>query len=163
MGKGKAVFVTGMTGSIGGSAGFKIDLAVRDPARPERYILAIECDGASYHSGLWARERDRLRQQVLEGLGWRFYRIWSTDWFYHRAEEMEKLRLALEAAKAEGAGTPALPSRSATAVGVPNQGKNRRLRKSPSTARKSVLDVKTMPGSSGGATGQNCALKLSAG
>ncbi len=58
-----------------GSAGFKIDLAVRDPERPGRYMLAIECDGATYHAALWARERDRLRQQVLEGLGWRFYRI----------------------------------------------------------------------------------------
>jgi very-short-patch-repair endonuclease len=146
-----------------GSAGFKIDLAVRDPARPERYILAIECDGASYHSALWARERDRLRQQVLEGLGWRFYRIWSTDWFYRRTEELEKLRLVLEAAQAERAGTPALPSHSATAGGVPGQNKNRRLRKSPATARKGVPEVKTMPGSSGGAPGQKCTVKLSAG
>ncbi|HUI20183.1 MAG TPA: DUF3320 domain-containing protein [Methylocella sp.] len=86
-----------------GSAGFKIDLAVRDPARPGRYMLAIECDGATYHSALWARERDRLRQQILENLGWRFYRIWSTDWFYRRAEQLEKLKQVLEAARAENA------------------------------------------------------------
>ena len=70
-----------------GSAGFKIDLAVRDPATPGHYMLAIECDGATYHSALWARERDRLRQQVLENLGWRFHRIWSTDWFYRGKAE----------------------------------------------------------------------------
>ena len=92
-----------------GSAGFKIDLAVRDPARPDRYMLAIECDGATYHSALWARERDRLRQQVLENLGWRFHRIWSTDWFYRRGEQLEKLKQILDAARAEGARDLPLP------------------------------------------------------
>jgi very-short-patch-repair endonuclease len=86
-----------------GSAGFKIDLAVRDPAMPGHYMLAIECDGATYHSALWARERDRLRQQVLENLGWRFHRIWSTDWFYRRGEQMEKLKQVLDAARADAA------------------------------------------------------------
>jgi hypothetical protein len=82
-----------------GSAGFRIDLGVRHPDKPGRYILAIECDGATYHSALWARERDRLRQDVLEHLGWRFHRIWSTDWFYQRRQEIDRLRTALEAAR----------------------------------------------------------------
>jgi hypothetical protein len=82
-----------------GSAGFKIDLAIRDPARPGRYMLAIECDGATYHSALWARERDRLRQEILEGLGWRFHRVWSTDWFHRRPDEVRRLQLALRAAE----------------------------------------------------------------
>lgn len=81
-----------------GSAGFRVDLGVRHPDRPGRYILAVECDGATYHSALWARERDRLRQDVLEHLGWQFHRIWSTDWFYQRAQEIERLRIALTAA-----------------------------------------------------------------
>ncbi|MBO6884207.1 MAG: DUF3320 domain-containing protein [Marivita sp.] len=86
-----------------GAAGFRIDLGVRHPEQPGRYILAVECDGATYHSALWARERDRLRQDVLEGLGWRFHRIWSTDWFHRRAAEIDRLRVALEAAAlAEG-------------------------------------------------------------
>jgi very-short-patch-repair endonuclease len=93
-----------------GSAGFKIDLAVRDPARPGRYMLAVECDGATYHSALWARERDRLRQQVLEGLGWRFYRIWSTDWFYRRKEQLEKLKQVLDEVRAEEIANSPLPS-----------------------------------------------------
>ncbi|MBC6405270.1 MAG: DUF3320 domain-containing protein [Rhodospirillales bacterium] len=88
-----------------GSAGFKIDLGVRHPDQPGRYILAVECDGAAYHSALSARERDRLRQDVLEGLGWRFHRIWSTDWFHRRAAEIDRLRDALEAAA--GAERPA--------------------------------------------------------
>ena len=78
-----------------GSAGFRLDLGVRDPQDPGRYILAIECDGAAYHGALWARERDRLRQEILEGLGWRFHRIWSTDWFYRRSTEIESLKRAL--------------------------------------------------------------------
>ncbi|MEO0410394.1 MAG: DUF3320 domain-containing protein [Pseudomonadota bacterium] len=82
-----------------GSAGFKIDIGVRHPEKPGQYVLAVECDGATYHSALWARERDRLRQGVLEGLGWSFHRIWSTDWFYDRATQIEKLRKALEAAR----------------------------------------------------------------
>ncbi len=78
-----------------GSAGFRIDLGIRHPDKPGTYILAVECDGATYHSALWARERDRLRQDVLEHLGWHFHRIWSTDWFYNRSAEIERLRLAL--------------------------------------------------------------------
>lgn len=81
-----------------GSAGFLIDLAVRHPERPGTYILAVECDGATYHGALWARERDRLRQSVLEHLGWRFHRIWSTDWFYRRRDEVDRLAKALNAA-----------------------------------------------------------------
>jgi very-short-patch-repair endonuclease len=82
-----------------GSAGYRIDLAVRDPARSGRYMLAVECDGATYHSALWARERDRQRQEVLESLGWRFHRVWSTDWFYRRDDENKRLETALLAAQ----------------------------------------------------------------
>jgi very-short-patch-repair endonuclease/DNA polymerase III delta prime subunit len=82
-----------------GTAGYFIDLAVKDPERPGRYILAIECDGASYHSSRSARDRDRLRQGVLEGLGWRFHRIWSTDWFRNRQQEISRMIEAIELAK----------------------------------------------------------------
>jgi hypothetical protein len=78
-----------------GSAGFRIDLGIRHPDKPGTFVLAVECDGATYHSALWARERDRLRQDVLEHLGWHFHRIWSTDWFYNRRVEVERLRAAL--------------------------------------------------------------------
>ena len=81
-----------------GSAGFRIDLGVRSVGKPGQYILAVEFDGATYHSALWARERDRLRQDVLEGLGWTFHRIWSTDWFFRRVQEIGRLRKALEEA-----------------------------------------------------------------
>jgi very-short-patch-repair endonuclease len=67
-----------------GSSGYRIDFAVQHPEQPGRFVLAIECDGASYHSCHSARDRDRLRQDQLERLGWRFHRIWSSDWFYNR-------------------------------------------------------------------------------
>lgn len=82
-----------------GTAGYFIDIGVRDPAYPGRYVLAIECDGASYHSAPSARDRDRLRQSVLEGLGWRFHRIWSTDWFRSPDREIERAVAAIEAAR----------------------------------------------------------------
>ena len=79
-----------------GCAGYRLDLAVPDPIYPGRYVLGIECDGASYYSLPVARDRDRLRQQVLEGLGWKIYRVWSTDWYLHPKESRKKL---LEAVK----------------------------------------------------------------
>ncbi len=82
-----------------GCAGYRIDLAVTDPGAPGRYLLGVECDGARYHSSPVARDRDRLRQQVLEGLGWKIHRIWSTDWYRHRAETGQRLLSAVERAK----------------------------------------------------------------
>ena len=83
-----------------GSAGFRIDVGVRHPDAPGKYILAVECDGAAYHRALSARERDRHRQAVLEGLGWTFHRIWSTDWFHRRPQEGQRLAQALAEARA---------------------------------------------------------------
>jgi very-short-patch-repair endonuclease len=74
-----------------GVAGFFIDLAVRHPTKPGTYVLGIECDGASYHSGRSARDRDRLRQEILENQGWRIHRVWSTDWFKSRNTEIKRL------------------------------------------------------------------------
>lgn len=81
-----------------GCSGFRIDLAVVDPKKPGRYLLGIECDGATYHSANTARDRDRLRQQVLEGLGWRILRIWSRDWVVNRPGQV--LRVLDAVAKA---------------------------------------------------------------
>jgi very-short-patch-repair endonuclease len=82
-----------------GVAGFFLDLAVRHPDKNDGFILGIECDGASYHSGVSARDRDRLRQTVLEDLGWNIHRIWSTDWFKQRDREVEKVLARVEQAR----------------------------------------------------------------
>lgn len=80
-----------------GCSGFRIDLGLKLPNSSD-YVLAIECDGATYHSSKNARDRDRLRQEILERMGWKFYRIWSTDWF--RNKQVEQLRLLETAADA---------------------------------------------------------------
>ena len=74
-----------------GSAGYFVDLAIPNTEQKGWYLLGIECDGATYHSSRAARERDRIRQTVLEGLGWQIYRIWSTDWFRQPTYELKKL------------------------------------------------------------------------
>lgn len=82
-----------------GVAGYRIDLGVRDPELPGRYVCGIECDGVAYHSAETARDRDRLRQQVLESRGWIIVRVWSTDWFKDRLGQVERLVSAIESAK----------------------------------------------------------------
>ncbi|CAI1063552.1 putative DNA helicase [Serratia plymuthica] len=84
-----------------GIAGFFIDLAIADPDMPGRYLIGIECDGRAYHSSRSARERDRLRQAVLEDHGWIIHRIWSTDWFHRPEEQLERTLKAIESAKKE--------------------------------------------------------------
>lgn len=74
-----------------GVAGFFIDVAVIDPGNPGRYLMGIECDGATYHSAKSARDRDRLRQTILERLGWKIRRIWSTDWFKNPIGELQPI------------------------------------------------------------------------
>lgn len=74
-----------------GTAGYFLDIAVRDPGNPGRFLLGIECDGASYHSAKSARDRDRLRQEILESLCWRIRRIWSTDWFSNPKAQLEPI------------------------------------------------------------------------
>ena len=78
-----------------GCGGFRIDLAVLDDKVEGKYLLGIECDGATYHSSATARDRDRLRQQVLEGLGWSICRIWSTDWVQNRERQIQRVLDAL--------------------------------------------------------------------
>ncbi|MEU4270795.1 DUF3320 domain-containing protein [Streptomyces sp. NPDC026092] len=85
-----------------GVAGYRIDLGLRHPELPGAYALGIECDGAMYHSSKAARDRDRLREQVLNGLGWRLYRIWGTDWYRGRAAAELRLQEAVEQAIAQG-------------------------------------------------------------
>ncbi|WP_353893555.1 DUF3320 domain-containing protein [Proteinivorax hydrogeniformans] len=74
-----------------GCSGYRIDMAIKHPTLDGRFVIGIECDGATYHSSRTARERDRLRQDVLENMGWKIYRVWSTDWIKDSVTEGEKL------------------------------------------------------------------------
>ena len=93
-----------------GCSGFRVDLGVVHPQEPGTYILGIECDGASYHSLPTARDRDRLRQFVLEGLGWTLHRVWSTDWWSNPERELEKMEKALDSRLRANMAETAMPS-----------------------------------------------------
>jgi superfamily I DNA and/or RNA helicase/very-short-patch-repair endonuclease len=74
-----------------GVSNYRIDIVVVDEDQPGKYLLGIECDGATYHSAATARDRDRIRQGVLENLGWKIHRIWSRDWFNDSAGQINKV------------------------------------------------------------------------
>lgn len=80
-----------------GVSGFRIDLGIVHPERPGDYLAGIECDGAMYHSALTARDRDQVRQAVLEGLNWKIIRIWSTDFWVNAERAMEVVQERLDA------------------------------------------------------------------
>ncbi|HTT80186.1 MAG TPA: DUF3320 domain-containing protein [Stellaceae bacterium] len=102
-----------------GVSGFRIDLGVIDPLQPGRFVLGVECDGATYHSARSARDRDRLRQEVLVNLGWRLHRIWSTDWFRNPQREIARLLVAIQDACASPAPTPAPPPTAQPITDIP--------------------------------------------
>lgn len=84
-----------------GVSGFRIDIGVKHPSAEGVFMLGVECDGAMYHSAQSARDRDRLRHDILVGLGWTIHHIWGTDWYRHRADEEAKLKALLERLAAE--------------------------------------------------------------
>lgn len=79
-----------------GCSGYRIDIGVVDKRSPDRYLAGVECDGANYRSAKSARDRDRLRQSILKGLGWRLIRIWSSDWWHDPQREIERVEALLQ-------------------------------------------------------------------
>jgi very-short-patch-repair endonuclease len=92
-----------------GVGGYRVDFAAAHPDDPSRMILAVEADGASYRDSGSVRDRDRLRKEHLERLGWRFHRLWSTNWFQDPDTEVAKLREAYEKAVASSPYIPPVP------------------------------------------------------
>ncbi|MGV8864548.1 MAG: DUF3320 domain-containing protein [Pseudomonas sp.] len=78
-----------------GVSAFRIDLGVVDPDAPGRYLAGVECDGATYHRSATARDRDKLREHVLRGLGWEILRIWSTDWWINAVGTADRIHNSL--------------------------------------------------------------------
>jgi very-short-patch-repair endonuclease len=106
-----------------GVAGYWIDFAAAHPTQPGRMVLAIEADGATYHSSVTARDRDRLRQDQLERLGWTFHRIWSTGWFRNPDACVARAKAAYDAAvaAAEASDGAADVARATLQVDLPEQ------------------------------------------
>jgi very-short-patch-repair endonuclease len=92
-----------------GTAGYRIDIGVKHPDYPGKFLLAVECDGAAYHSSKVARDRDRLREGVLRRLGWNVFRIWGISWVRDREAQIERLRATLEGALAEDGSSRTAP------------------------------------------------------
>ena len=92
-----------------GISGFRIDLGIRHPDLAGAYLAGVECDGATYHSAATARDRDKVREQVLTGLGWNMLRVWSTDWWYDSTGCAERLHAALEGLLEQSRATRADP------------------------------------------------------
>ena len=78
-----------------GVSAYRINLGIVHPDESGVYLAGVECDGAMYHSSAFARERDKIRQAVLEGLGWTLFRVWSTDWWIHQAKALDTLHESL--------------------------------------------------------------------
>jgi very-short-patch-repair endonuclease len=126
-----------------GASAYRIDLVAQHPSQPGRFVLAIECDGATYHSAPTARDRDRLRQQHLEALGWTFHRIWSTDWFLRREEEITRVLRAYETAVRRADSPPASRSEAERQIVQPAEpigGVRRGSRPPVSADRDSITD-----------------------
>jgi very-short-patch-repair endonuclease len=83
-----------------GVGGYRVDFAAAHPEDADRMVLAIEADGASYRQSGSVRDRDRLRGEHLQRLGWNFHRLWSTNWFQDPQAEVAKVRDAYERAVA---------------------------------------------------------------
>ncbi|MBN4048223.1 AAA family ATPase [bacterium AH-315-O15] len=99
-----------------GAEGFFIDIGIRHPDRNGEFLMGLECDGMSYHSSPSVRDRDRLRQEILESKGWFIHRIWSTSWFHARTAEIERLSKVIEQRLAtERRAAPPLSQESTTA------------------------------------------------
>jgi len=99
-----------------GVSGLRIDLGVVHPEAPGRYLAGVECDGAAYHRSATARDRDRLRQAALESLGWRIFRVWSTDWWMDAASALDRLDGQLRSALEEAARNSAAEQKAVEAV-----------------------------------------------
>jgi very-short-patch-repair endonuclease len=128
-----------------GECGYRIDLAVRDPDDPRRYLIGIECDGVAYHSSETARDRDRLREEVLRARGWEIARVWSTDWFKARAAQIDRLVKAIEAARDRRRASALEPEPIPEPVAAPSPTPARETpaSSSPSKPQRSSPSVKT--------------------
>ncbi len=81
-----------------GCGGFRLDIGVVDPADPGRFVLGVVCDGPAYRSAATARDRDRIREEVLRSLGWHIHHVWSPDWIARRHLEVRRLQSSIEEA-----------------------------------------------------------------
>jgi very-short-patch-repair endonuclease len=117
-----------------GVGGYRVDFAAAHPDDPSRMILAVEADGASYRDSRSVRDRDRLRKEHLERLGWRVHRLWSTSWFTDPDAELAKLRAAYAEAVRANPPAPPPPPADPPAAGPSSAGERSSSAAPPATA-----------------------------
>jgi len=110
-----------------GASRYRIDLAVRDPHDERHYVLGVECDGVTYHSSRTARDRDLLRQLVLQRMGWRIHRLWSTEWFHDPEKAISGILRSIEQAQNFPSAKP-VPAPPASDTATPLQGPTNKVR-----------------------------------
>ena len=146
-----------------GVANFFLDIGIKDPTSPGEFIAAVECDGASYHSSKSARDRDRLRQEILENLGWNIIRIWSTDWFRDPNGELNRVvrelnrlieaRKELRARKVEKKSQPSPEAEAKQSASTHKQSQNELF-------NDTAISKPTVPANSGGISLEQARAKL---
>jgi len=117
-----------------GVSRFRIDLGIVHPDRPGDYLLGVECDGATYHSAATARDRDKVRSAILQGLGWKLLRVWSTDWWIDKDGALERLHVAINAQLEVSRATPLPTFKPATPIITESQPEQ------PSIEKESLFD-----------------------
>ncbi len=103
-----------------GVSRFRIDLGIVHPDRPGDYLVGVECDGATYHSAATARDRDKVRSAILNGLGWKLVRLWSTDWWIDKAGALDRLHASIEALLQESRAVPQVSQAPVIELPVPH-------------------------------------------
>src|SRR5215470_5065018 len=123
-----------------GVGGYRIDFAAAHPRDADRMVLAIEADGESYRESGSVRDRDRLRGEHLQRLGWRFHRLWSTNWFQDPQAEVARVRDAYERAVSATDPPPGEPPRRRARGREPARGRPapRRRRRHPGARRRAT-------------------------
>lgn len=136
-----------------GVAGFFIDIGVKDPDNPGDFVVGIECDGAAFHSGKSVRDRDRLRQGMLEDLGWTIVRVWSTDWYFDPDKQVHNIVEAIEEVRAKRNRKRQQQQDQSSPIAVSNEentgqdleksvSSRKRLRISVNEAREKLIDLR---------------------
>jgi len=82
-----------------GCSGYRIDIGVINPENTSEYILGILTDGENYKSAKTAKDRELIRMQVLQLLGWNIYKLWSPDWWDNPRKVIQEIKDAIENAK----------------------------------------------------------------
>ena len=79
-----------------GCSGYRVDIGIVNPGNGSDYILGILCDGYGYSASKSARDREIIQTGILEALGWKITRVWSTEWWNDKNEALRRLTTEIQ-------------------------------------------------------------------